>query len=234
MMWKSTVAGLLILLGTSAARAEETPPAALPLLEGPPAISLPMAGPGEVALAPVKVPPAFWARFLSYDAEEKLVLMGQKRRPLSREEVFAELGRPDLLEKSRVAERRRLIFALSGGGVLAVGVLTAVIARVGMPNLNKGFCVENYTNYNQVCVPDAQRREAISATGLVAGISLGGILGALAIGSSPNVLSKDEVEGLIANHNTTLMRRLRDGASRSTLTPLASGKGGGLALSFQF
>ena len=92
---------------------------------------------------------------------------------------------------------------------------------------------ENLLGFDQLNDP-AQRREAISATGLIAGVSLGGILGALAMASSPNILSKDEVEGLIANHNTTLMRRLRDGAMRPKITPSVAWKGGGVALSFQF
>lgn len=246
-MGKSIAAGLLVLLSASSAWAQEGLPAA-PLaapaapsanvapvpgpLPPPSTVALP-ATPPE-ALSPAHVPPAFFARFLSYDADEKQVLMGQRREPLTREQVFAELGRPDLLEKSRTAERRRLIFGVSGGVVLAAGLITAAVAQAGMPNLNAGYCLTSIETYNEICVPDAKRREAISATGLIAGVSLGGILGALAMANSPNILSKDEVEGLIANHNTTLMRRLRDGAIRPKLTPTVAWKGGGVALSFQF
>lgn len=162
------------------------------------------------------------------------MVKGSARRPLSADELFTELGRPDLVERSRAARRRRLAFAISGGVVLTAGLVTAAVARAGIPDLNSAFCVADYRNYNEVCVPDVKRREAIAATGIIAGISLGGVLGALALASSPNPLSKDETLGLIANHNTTLMRRARDGARNVHLTPTASWKGGGLALSLQF
>ncbi len=230
-MGKSSIAGLLVLLCASAAHAQEGLPPAPPPPAVAPIVALPASPPPSE-----RIPPAFFARFLSYDAAEKQVLMGQQRRPLSREEVFTEMGRPDLLAKSRAAERRRLILTISGVGVLSTGLITAAVARLGMPNLNGGFCTRNHRNYNEICVPDAQRRETISAAAVVVGVGVGGLLGTLAVMSSPNILSKDEVEALIAGHNATLMRRLRSRADalRPKLTPVASWKGGGLALSFQF
>ncbi|MFO0759925.1 MAG: hypothetical protein U0359_25795 [Byssovorax sp.] len=256
-MAKHTSMVLAILLCSSVAHAQGAPPGdpgGAPA-SGPPAGSAPAQGvasappPGSMtapppaptfqqppaAVAPAKVPPAFLARVLSYDDETNQVVMGSAHRPLSQDEMLAELDRPDLVEKVHAVERRRLIFAISGGAVFAAGMITAGVARAGMPNLNSAYCTADYHVYNEECVPEAKQREVIMATGLIGGIGIGGLLGALAIASSPgSVFSKDETQGFIATHNATLLKRAREGASRLRLSPVASTAGGGLWVTYRF
>ena len=108
-----------------------------------------------------------------------------------------------------------------------------MIAKLNVPDLPANAATQHLQqatsrSYNDVCVPEAQRLEAVAATGLIAGISLGGLLGALAIWSSPDVLSKDQTSSLISQHNGSLLKRLRGDRSEVRVAPYASARGGGL------
>jgi hypothetical protein len=211
-----------ILLVSSTAHAEGEPPAAAP-------------APLAMAPAPTRLPPGFMDNFLTYDDTRGEITVGRDRRPISRDEAYVRMNRPDLVEKSRLAKRRRLILAISAGGVLATGVAVGVIARVGMPYLNSRFCVQNAHNYNEVCIPEIARREVVSAAGLIAGFGIGAVLGGLAYWSNPSsILSFSEMEKLVAIHNAALLKRLRSNESGVRLTPHVSPQGGGATVSLRF
>jgi hypothetical protein len=173
-------------------------------------------------------------RFLSYDDEGGGVVQGRARQPLARDEFYAQLKRPDLVEKSRAAAQRRVILAVAAGAAVLAGATTVVLSRVGAPDLNSGFCVDNTRNYNTICVPDQQRRDTLLAVGAVGGLSLGAILGTLAYWSSPNVLSKDETSALISEHNASLLKRLRSEEAAVRFTPYGSTQGAGVVTTVTF
>jgi hypothetical protein len=218
-MLKTSLAALTVLLLAASAHAEQgSAPAA------PPPAAVEATPPPRAAAG---VPPAFMAQFLSYDEDAGVVVQGRARQPLAREDLYVALDRPDLIEKSRAAARRRVILGVAAGVVLVGGVTTAVIARVGLPNSSVGACNQTVRNFNDACAPDLQNRYIISAAGLIGGISLGGLLGMLAYMSSPDVLSKDETSQLISQHNGSLLRRLRSEGSLR-VTPYASAQGAGV------
>jgi hypothetical protein len=246
---------LTVLLLAASAHAEQgaapaTPPAApaawaAPVaVPRPPTVTVIILPPMAPAPAPASVPPAFMDRFLAYDEAAGVVVQGRARQPLPREDFYLALHRPDLVEKSQAAAQRRLVLGVAAGLVIAAGVVTAIVPRLDMPNLNSGFCVQpsfspsNPTgaaaNYNNVCVPDMERREIISTIGIVGGASIGGLLIMLAAMSSPDVLSKDETTSLISQHNAALLRHLRTQERRFRLTPYASSQGGGVVAGVSF
>jgi hypothetical protein len=237
-MLKTSLAGMTVLLLATSAHAEQgtVTPVAVPEAAAPAAVD-PAPPPADAK----RVPAAFMDQVLSYDDAGGGVVQGRARQPLTPEQLYAALDRPDLVEKSRAALRRRVILGVAGGAVLVAGVITFVVARLNLPNLNSAFC-DKYVgvrgesggvpaNFNNICVPETTRLEAISATGLIAGISLGGLLGSFAFASKADVLSKDETSTLISEHNGSLLRRLRDDRSEQgtiRFAPYASSKGGGL------
>jgi hypothetical protein len=245
-MLKGSLAVLTVLLLAASAHAEELVLPAAPAAPVAPAVTV---APPPVALAPPPaareatppppvasspVPSAFMERFLSYDEDTEGVVQGRARQPLSRDAFYAELNRPDLVEKSRQAAQRRVLLAVAAGVVLAAGVTTAVIERVTLPNLNTGFCVQSLAIYNNICVPAEQRQDIIASTALVGGIALSALLSTLAYWSSPNVLSKDEASSLISEHNAGLLRRLRSGKAEFHVLPYASAQGGGVVTAVTF
>jgi hypothetical protein len=254
-MGKSSLVGLAVLLFAASAQAEVgSPPPAAPATPvapaapaAPAAVEAPAAAEAPAApaaveapaapaapLAPTRLPPAFMDQFLTYDETEGGVFVGKGRRPLARDDFFTAVGRPDLLAKSHEASRRRLILAISGGAVLATGVTMAVVAWSGAPDLNSAYCVQSPKVFNEVCVPDSHHRDIIAASGLVGGIAIGTLLGALAYWSSPNILSHDDTAALVAKHNAGLLKRLRAERSDLSVVPYASLQGGGFAASFRF
>jgi hypothetical protein len=227
-MGKTSLAGLAVLLLATTAHAEQgTAPPVTPV----PAATAP-APAAVTATPPPAVPPAFMEQFLSYDDAAGVVVQGRARQPLERQQLYLALERPDLVEKSREAVRRRVGLGIAGGVLIVAGVVTAVAAKLSMPDFTKGACDAPSSNaYNAVCVPDAQRLEVVAASGLIAGFSLGGLLLSLAYVSKPDVLSKEETTTLISQHNGSLLRRLRgESSERGTVhvTPYASAQGGGL------
>jgi hypothetical protein len=232
-MLKTSLTLLTVLLLATSARADPGPaPAATPVAPAPRAAPSPL--PPGPPLAPpsdaraARVPPEFMYQFLSYDEDAGVVVLGSARQRLTRDELYAVLDRPDLEEKSREAAQLRVILGVAAGALFLGGMVTAVVTRVGMPDLSAGSCARNAQSYN-ACLPDVDRREALSTVGLVAGISLGGLLGMLAYRSSPDVLSKDEVSTLISKHNAALLRRLRSERTEVRVAPCASARGAGVA-----
>jgi hypothetical protein len=226
-MLKTSFAGLTVLLLAASAHAEGgTAPAVTPV----PSATAP--APAAVGATPSpagaeRVPPQFMDRFLTYDDDAGGVVQGRARWPLSREDLYAALDRPDLLEKSREIARRRVILGVAGGGVALAGVFTAVVARAAMPDMNHDTCTGNGAGF-KLCQSDAQRLDIVAAAGLIAGFSLGSLLGSLAYAQNPDVLSKDETSALISQHNGALLKRLRSDRSEVRVAPYASARGGGL------
>jgi hypothetical protein len=253
-MLRGSFATLAVLLLTTAARAEVPspveallPPPVAPATTVAPATPVVPATPVAPATPPAESeatappplavggpPSAFMERFLSYDAAAGVVVQGRARQPLSRDELYARLDRPDLLERSRAAAQRRLLFSIAAGTVFVAGVTTAVAARVAMPDLNRGVCTDSLPIYNTVCVPKEQTLTTVATAGLVGGIALGALLGALAYWSSPDVLSKDETSSLISQHNAGLLKRLRSESAAFHVTPYASVQGGGVVAAVTF
>jgi len=241
-MLKTSLAALTVLLLATSAHAEEPTPWFTP---APTAVPAPPPG-AETApvvaseatppppLGSARLPPAFMDRFLSYDDDAEVVRQGRARQPLSPDALYAQLNRPDLVEKSRAAVRRRVIFGVAAGVAFVAGATTVVLSRLGGPNLNAGPCVQNIGTYNRICVPDEQRRDILSAVGVVGGLSLTALLGTLAYWSSPDVLSRDEKTSLISQHNGSLLKRLRNESADVRFTPYASPQGAGVVTSFTF
>jgi hypothetical protein len=234
-MLKRSVAALTVLLLTSSARAEEPAPpvAASAEAPAPPPVAVSEETPAPPG-AKGRIPPAFMEKFLSYDDDADVALQGRARQRLSPAALYAALDRPDLIEKSRQAVQRRVILAVAAGVVLAAGVTTVVLTERAMPDLNHGFCVASFGNYNGVCVPKEQRLDTAMAVGAVGGISLSALLATLAYWSSPAVLSNDEASALISQHNAELLKQLRSENGKVRVVPYASAQGAGVVTTLMF
>ena len=247
-MLKRSVAALTVLLLTTSAHAEE--PAPPPVAAGEEAPAPAVAPDGSSAPkppaegSPARVPPVFMDQFLSYDDDAEVASQGHARQRLSPVALYAALDRPDLIEKSRQAVQRRIILAVAAGTVLVAGVTAAVVAEVGQPNLNGPSCVKVYPSsqgpgtdfpvvFNPACTSSEMLRTTVAAVGIVGGISLGALLGTLAYWSGPSVLSNNETEKLISDHNGVLLKRLREN-SAIHVTPYGSAQGAGLVTTLTF
>jgi hypothetical protein len=234
-----SLAGLGVLLLAASAEAQpvwspSTAPTVPPIPFAPPQGPLSPVTPEVTSGPPAKhIPPGFLDQALVFDEASGAVTQGRSHQRLSAEDLYTILGRPDLLEKSRAAGRRRMFFAVSGASVVLTGVVFGVIPRIGMPDLSGSACMQNSRTYND-CLSDANRRDIMTTTALVAGISLGGVLGALAIASSPSVLSRDETSTLVSQHNAALLRLLRSDTEGFRLAPYASGRGAGVVAAVAF
>jgi hypothetical protein len=211
------LAALAVMLLAVPARAEDAPP----IVPTPPS-ALP--APGSVE------------RIISYDYTRSQALLGGG--PLSPDRLYLALGRPDLVEQSRLAARRRVIFAATAPVPVVIGAVIAAVAWSRLPDLNQGMCVASHHNYNDICVPEYKLRDGLGAGALVTGLALGSILGTLAYWSSPDILSKKETRRLITEHNDALRQRIRERSGSAgaalRLVPQVSAQGGGLSTVLTF
>ena len=86
----------LVLVATAAA-AQESTPAQQPPVDAPPP-------PPKVA--PL-IPPEFFDQVIGWDTRRHEAVIGREHRPLTREELFHTLGRPDLVAQSHALRTRR-------------------------------------------------------------------------------------------------------------------------------
>ena len=201
------------------------------------------AAPG-VPSAPAPLPPPasservgakFLEKHLAYDWADQQVVVGTAGKPVDRMTFYRMVNRPDLVAKSEAASRRRLHYAIAAGVTAAAGITVGLIELVTAPDLNSPECVLNGpTNFNSNCEPAVERHQTIGTIALVSGVTLGALLGTLAYWSSPDVLTPDETQALIARHNAELMKGLRGTPTSLRVTPVIGPRGGGLVASLRF
>ena len=218
--------------GHASATIDSSVPAAVP--DRAPTGSTVTASTAQVPQTDPRVRAAFLDHFLAYDGSHQQVVMGKARRLVPRDDFYRLLDRPDLLEQSEAASRRRLYLAIAGGAVAVVGATVGIVELAGMPDLDSLECTSDPTRFNNVCEPEANRRELIAVVALAGGLGVGALLGTLAYWSSPDVTSPDETRALIAHHNAELMRRLRGGSSALRLTPFVATGAGGVVAALRF
>lgn len=223
------IACALLVVGLSATALGEQPASSTPMTDVP-AVSEPPPPPGEAPSTPL--PPAFFERMLSVD-EKGRVYEGRARRLLSREEVFARLERPDLLEESEELSRRRVALAISAGLVAVTGTAVGIALIVLAPPINTVECEADVHTYNEVCVP--RHRAYQLAGGVVLGSTfvVATLLATLAWWTKPDVLSRDELTREIATYNAKLKKRLAPPVSWR-VTPYLGPGGGGLVVRLGF
>ncbi|HLL81714.1 MAG TPA: hypothetical protein VK420_03645 [Longimicrobium sp.] len=244
-------AALVLFLAASVASAQENAapspppePVTAPAPAEPPAPPPPPApaepsGAAPPAAAPSLIPQAFNEQYLTYDPKTAQAYRGKQRMPLSREEFYKALGRPDLLQMSEGTVSRRIVLGVSAGLVAAVGVTVAAVSWSTLPDLNSGFCVQSVDNYNSDrCVPRYKSKQALGAVSLVGGLGVASLLATFAYWSSPDVLAPDEALAQVSKYNAALYQRLRAAPQPSgsliEVIPYANLQGGGLLTTWRF
>ncbi len=188
--------------------------------------------PPPPALEPT-VPPAFYEGVLSWDSEGKQVVKGRERTPLVGADFFREVGRVDLIEKADGLRRRRLILAVSAGAVLVAGSISSITFFANAGDLNSSYCTANVRNYNDVCMPHYKGYSTAGGATLAATLITTGLLATLAWWSEPE-LEADEATHLVAQHNASLLKRLRARPGSLRWLPAVINDGAMLAVGGRF
>lgn len=203
-----TTTSLLVLLASAPALAQDaTEAASAAPAELPSALSPPPPPDPTPVVEPPSVPLAFYERLLTVD-EKGQVYEGKQRAKLTPREVFERAGRTDLLERSDTLSRRRLGLAISAGVVAVVGSAVGIGLIALAPSAATPECEADVKFYNEVCVPRHMAYETAGSAVLVSSLVVGSLLATLAWWSNPNVLSRDEMTGLVSGYNGKLKRQL--------------------------
>jgi hypothetical protein len=241
-------AALVLFLAASIAGAQENaapsqppapPTAPAPAEPPPPPAPAEPSGAAPPAAAPSLIPQSFNEQFLTYDPTTSQAYRGKQRMPISREEFYTALGRPDLLQQSQGAASRRIVLGVSAGLVAAVAGTVAVISWSTLPDLNSGFCVASVENYNgDRCVNRYKSQQALAGASLLGGFTVASLLATFAYWSRPDVLSPDEAMAQVSKYNANLYQRLRSAPQPSgallEVTPYANLQGGGVLTTWRF
>lgn len=184
-------------------------------------------------LAEPVLPSAFLEQALKVDVDNQIT-QGRERKPVTHRQLFAWLGRSDLLARSELMAARRKWLIIGSVALASASLVAGSILLATAPNLATPACESSVQTYNEVCVPRAAQHN-ISGTALI----VTGVLGALlmagfASGSDPSVLDRDETTALVSTFNSKLARELRRPAAGLRLLPLVTPDGASLIASLRF
>lgn len=205
-----------LLLGGTALAQEPSPPPVMPAEDVEPAL-----------------PPAFLEQALKVDVNNRIT-RGRAQAPVTHRELFMELGRTDLLERSQQLATRRTWLVVGALALSTAAIVTGSLLLATAPNLATPACESSVQVYNEICVPRAREHNisgtAIIATGVVGALLMAGF----AYGSDPAVLNRDETAALVGSFNARLARMLRRPPEGLRLIPLVTPDGASLSASLRF
>ncbi len=163
--------------------------------------------PSPPEVAPL-LPLEFHQQVIGWDVTRHEAYQGREHRPLSREELFTALDRPDLLTKQGSLVTRRVALAVGAGLALAAGIAGGVAAFSQDPDLNTRPCIDRVDLYNQ-CSDKHRLMMDLGFGSLGLGVIAAALLATFAYWANPNVLDDDEAQRLISHHNAELLKKLR-------------------------
>lgn len=205
-----------LLLGSTALAQEPSPPPVMPTEVAEPAL-----------------PATFLDQALRVDVKNQIT-RGRAQTPVSHRELFEQLGRADLLERSQALATRRTWLIVGAVALSTAAIITGSILIATAPNLATPACENSVQVYNEICVPRAKEHN-ISGTAIIAGGVVGSVLLAgFAYASNPDVLTRDETAALIGTFNSRLARQLRRPPAGLRLIPLVTPDGAWLTASLRF
>lgn len=223
---RNVLAALAVGLAATAGAEEPAPVAPAPV-EAAPASYTPQAPPPREVLA------AFQERYLSVDPETGAATRGKAHQPLAPEAFYAELGRPDLVERLDRTRHTKIALYLAGGAVAAVGVAAGIYEFSTKPNLNAGDCTQTAI-FNSRCQPEAERKELLGAVFLAGGAAGGALLALLGYKLDPAPVSPFEARSLANARNAQLWKELRGEPRPVSVAPLLGPHGAGLGVLARF
>lgn len=205
-----------LLLGSTALAQEPSPPPVMPTEAAEPAL-----------------PDTFLDQALRVDVKNQIT-RGRAQTPVSHRELFEQLGRADLLERSQALATRRTWLIVGAVALSTAAIVTGSILIATAPNLATPACENSVQVYNEICVPRAKEHN-ISGTAIIAAGVVGSVLMAgFAYASNPDVLTRDETAALIGSFNSRLARQLRRPPAGLRLMPLVTPDGAWLTASLRF
>ena len=207
-----------------------------------PAPSSPDAAPTEPAQATAPSPAApaphvrlFLQEYVAYDASTGEATRGQSKTPMSREELYRLLGRPDLVDTADAHRTQRTVLFVGAGAALVGGIVAGLALRANIPEMNSAYCTSSVRVYNDECDPQLRKYEVLSAVAMVSGALVGGGLIAWGSSISADGAPRTAIAGMVASYNGNLMHKLRESGTttrtagsgaRLDITPMV-GPGGG-------
>ncbi len=172
---------------------------------------------------------------LRYDPQDGVAYEGSSASPLSRKDLFARLGRQDLVEREDSRRTKRVVFYSAAGAALVAGIVAGIVIFDNGPVMNSAECVlRGGAAYND-CLNRQTRANTLSGVAVLSGALIGsGLFGiGWSFGESP--IPTRETESLVASYNGEVMKRLRTTTAaprtpgtRLELSPQMSALGGGV------
>ena len=185
-----------------------------------PAPSSPDAAPTEPAQAAAPSPAApaapaphvrlFLQEYVAYDASTGEATRGQSKTPMSREELYRLLGRPDLVDTADAHRTQRTVLFVGAGAAIVGGIVAGLALRANIPEMNSAYCTSDVRVYNEECDPQMRKYEVLSAVAMVSGALVGGGLIAWGSSISTDGATRTAIAGMVASYNGNLMHRLRE------------------------
>jgi hypothetical protein len=182
-----------------------------------PAPSAPDGEPAQVAPpAPAApAPPAphvrlFLQEYVAYDASTGEATRGQSKTPMSREELYRLLGRPDLVDTADAHRTQRTVLFVGAGAAIVGGIVAGLALRSNIPEMNSGYCTSSVRVFNDECDPQMRKYEVLSAVAMISGALAGGGLIAWGTSISTDGAPRTAIAGMVASYNGNLMHRLRE------------------------
>lgn len=208
---------LCAVLSASAALAQEpSPPPVLPTEEAEPPL-----------------PAAFLDQALKVDGKNQ-VSRGRAQEKVSHRELFALVGRTDLIAKSDAMIVRRTWLIIGSVTLATAGLATGIALIATAPNLATPACENSVMIYNEVCVPNARAHNISGTAAITAGVLGALLMAGFAYNSDPRVLDRDETAALIGGFNSKLARMLRRPPAGLRLLPMVTPDGATLTASLRF
>lgn len=172
---------------------------------------------------------------LRYDAQEGVAYEGSSSAPLSRKDLFARLGRHDLVAEEDSRATKRIVFFSAAGAALVAGIVAGAVIFDNGPVMNSSECEERGGLAYNECVNRHRRANTLSGVAVVSGALVGSGLFAIGLSFGRSPIPARETESLVAGYNGEVMKRLRTTTAaprtpgtRLELSPQLSASGGGI------